>query len=368
VIDTSRLGAMVELLHAFVEAESPSAQPDAVARCGAVVADAANDLVGARPEEIVVDGRTHLRWRFGSGETRVALVGNIDTVWPMGTVGRWPFQVSDGRATGPGAFDMKAGVVQLFHALAELDSLDGIAVLLTADEELGSPSSRALIEETAAGARAALILEPAAGAALKIGRKGVSNYDIVVHGRAAHAGLEPEKGANAAVELAYQVLALGAIARPDAGTTVTPTVVSAGTATNVVPAEARAAVDVRATSIAEQQRVDQAMRALPAHVDGASLEILGGPNRPPLEEAMSADLFARAQRIADGLGMGALSGVSVGGGSDGNFTAGVGVPTLDGLGAVGGGAHADDEHVRLDTIGARTALLAALLREPGLPR
>jgi glutamate carboxypeptidase len=220
-----------------------------------------------------------------------------------------------------------------------------------------------VIEETARGADAALILEPAAGGALKTARKGVSNYDVVVHGRAAHAGLEPEKGANASVELAYQVLALAAIARPEVGTTVTPTVMSAGTATNVVPAEARFAVDVRASSVAEQQRVDDAIRALPPHVEGATVEILGGPNRPPLEAAASEALFVRAQRLAEGLGLGSLRGVAVGGGSDGNFTAAIGVPTLDGLGAVGDGAHAEGEYVVVDEMPRRASLVAALVND-----
>ena len=356
-------GAMVELLAALVEVESPSGEPAAVAKCGDVVADAAKELIGASPERVVVDGRTHLRWRFGTAPSRVVLVGHLDTVWPLGTIGRWPFQLSSGRATGPGAFDMKAGVVQLLHALRSLDDLDGVAVLLTADEEVGSLTSRALIEETALGASAALILEPASGSALKTGRKGVSNYELVVHGRAAHAGLEPEKGANAAIELAHQVLALEAIANADAGTTVTPTVVSAGTATNVVPAAARVAVDVRATTVAEQNRVDEAIRAIATRVPGTSVVVEGGPNRPPLEEAASAELFGLAQRVASDIGIGPLSGVAVGGGSDGNFTAAVGVPTLDGLGAVGDGAHAEGEYVVIDEMPRRAALVAGLVRE-----
>jgi glutamate carboxypeptidase len=353
---------MIELLAALVAAESPSSEPAAVARCGALVAEAAVDLIGEKPEEIEVGGHTHLRWRFGSGPTRVALIGHLDTVWPLGTLDRWPFSVSEGRATGPGAFDMKAGIVQLLYALARLDDLDGVAVLLTADEEIGSPTSRALIEDTARGARAALILEPSAGGALKTARKGVSNYELVVHGRAAHAGLEPEKGANATLAIARHVLALDAIARPADGTTVTPTVLHSGTATNVVPAEARLKIDVRATSVAEQQRVDDAIRALP-DVEGTRIEVIGGPNRPPLEAGASAELFERAQEQAAALGLAPLSAVEVGGGSDGNFTAAIGVPTLDGLGAVGDGAHAEGEYVELAAMPERTALLAALVAD-----
>jgi glutamate carboxypeptidase len=354
---------MVQLLAALVAAESPSSEPAAVAACARLVADAGADLLGEKPDEIVVDGRTHLRWRFGAGPTRVALVGHVDTVWPLGTIDRWPFSVSDGVATGPGAFDMKAGIVQLLHALAGVDDRDGVAVLLTADEELGSPTSRALIEDTARGAEAALILEPSAGAALKTARKGVSNYEVVAHGRAAHAGLEPEKGANAAAEIAHVIVGLAALAKPGDGTTVTPTVVHAGTATNVVPAEASVHVDVRAATAAEQSRVDTALHRLAATVTGTTLEVRGGPNRPPLPTTSSADLFARAQRLAAGLGLAPLEGVEVGGGSDGNFTAALGVPTLDGLGAVGGGAHAEGEHVVLSAMPERVALLAVLVTD-----
>ena len=191
----------------------------------------------------------------------------------------------------------------------------------------------------------------------------MSNYELVADGRAAHAGLEPEKGLNATVEIAHQVLAFEAIARPTTGTTVTPTVMQGGTATNVVPAEARVKVDVRATSIAEQARVDTAIRALAPVVPGVGLEVLGGPNRPPLEASASAALFLRAQRCAAGLGLPALDGVEVGGGSDGNFTAAMGVPTLDGLGPVGDGAHAEGEYVLVDAMPQRAALLAALVRD-----
>ena len=354
---------MVDLLAALVAAESPSSVPEAVTACGRVVAEAAVDLLGEKPEQVVVEDRTHLRWRFGAGQTRVALIGHIDTVWPLGTVERWPFTVQDGLATGPGAFDMKAGIVQLLHALARLDDLDGIAVLLTADEEIGSPTSRHVVEETAAGARAALILEPSAGAALKTARKGVSNYEVVVRGRAAHAGLEPEKGSNATVEMAFAVLALNALAQPLLGTTVTPTVLRSGTATNVVPAEAVLQVDVRTASPEEQRRVDIAARRLIATVPGTTIEVRGGPNRPPLPASASADLFARAQRVAADLGLPALTSVEVGGGSDGNFTAALGVPTLDGLGAVGDGAHAEGEHVVVSTMPERTALLTGLLHD-----
>jgi glutamate carboxypeptidase len=353
---------MLGLLDALVTAESPSSQPDAVLACGRIVTEAAADLIGEKPQEIVVDGCTHLLWRFGS-QTDVVLIGHLDTVWPLGTIDRWAFSVTDGIATGPGAFDMKAGIVQLLYALGRLRDLEGVTVLLTADEEVGSPTSRSLIEETAAGARAALVLEPAAGAALKTARKGVSNYEVSVQGRAAHAGLEPEKGANATVGMAHVVLALTALARPELGTTVTPTVLRSGSATNVVPAEAVLQVDVRATTPEEQQRVDVEVRRLVASVPGTTIVVAGSPNRPPLPPASSADLFARATLLASELGLPPVEGVEVGGGSDGNFTAALGVPTLDGLGAVGGGAHAEGEHVIVDTMEGRSALVAALVKD-----
>jgi glutamate carboxypeptidase len=271
--------------------------------------------------------------------------------------------VTDGIATGPGAFDMKAGIVQLLHALARLPDLAGVTVLLTGDEEIGSPTSRALIEETATGARAALVLEPAAGAALKTARKGVSNYQVSVRGLAAHAGLEPEKGANATVEMAHVVLALTALARPELGTTVTPTVLHSGTAGNVVPAEAVLEVDVRTLTVDEQQRIDAAIREIVASVPGTTVSVAGAPNRPPLPSSSSADLFARAARLSETLGLPSLDAVEVGGGSDGNLTAALGVPTLDGLGAVGGGAHAEGEHVIVNAMEDRTALLAGLVAD-----
>jgi glutamate carboxypeptidase len=237
-------------------------------------------------------------------------------------------------------------------------------VLLTGDEELGSPSSRELIEAEAAGCAAALVLEASAdGGALKTERKGVSLYQVLITGRAAHAGLEPERGVNAAVELAHQLLAATALSDVSRGTTVTPTHSAAGTTTNTVPAAAAFAVDVRVRDAAEQHRVDVAMRALRPVLDGARIEVTGGPNRPPLQADASAALFDRATALAARLGLPPLSRAAVGGASDGNFTAGMGVPTLDGLGAVGGGAHADHEHVLIDELPRRTALLAALVAD-----
>jgi glutamate carboxypeptidase len=257
---------------------------------------------------------------------------------------------------------MKTGLVLALHALAVLGAPDGVTLLVTGDEELGSPSSRGLIEAEAAGCLAALVLEASAdGGALKIARKGTSLYKVRAVGRAAHAGLEPERGVNATVELAHQVLAVAGFADAARGTTVTPTALSSGTVTNTVPAAGAFSVDARMWDAAEQARVHAAMTSLLPVVPGAALGVSGGPNRPPLPESSSARLFARASSIAAGLGLAPLTSASVGGASDGNFTAGVGTPTLDGLGAVGGGAHADHEHVIVDALPGRAALLAALI-------
>jgi glutamate carboxypeptidase len=357
-----QLDEMETALRALVEAESPSEDAGALAACADLVATTGADLLGAGPERVEVDGLTHLRWRFG-GPARVLLLCHYDTVWPLGTLASWPWKVDDGVASGPGAFDMKAGLVQGLFALASLDELDGVCLLATADEEVGSTSSRALIESEAAGAAGALVLEPSAGpaGALKVARKGTSTYELEVAGRAAHAGLEPEKGVNALVELAHQVLALEGLARPELGTTVTPTVASAGTTQNTVPAAARLRVDVRAFEPEEQRRVDQDLRRLEPKVPGARLVVHGKPNRPPLPERSSAELFALASKLASDLGLAPLESAAVGGGSDGNLTAGIGVRTLDGLGAVGGNPHALGEHVVLPAMPERSALVAALV-------
>ena len=362
---------MIADIERLIRCESPSDDLDAVARSAEVVADLGTRLLGAAPERLVLDGRTHLRWRFGD-TPRVLVLGHHDTVWPHGSLATHPFQVRDGVLRGPGCFDMKAGLVMAFHALAALDVRDGVTLLVTGDEELGSPSSRALIEQEARGCAAALVPEASAdGGALKTERKGVSLYEVVVDGRAAHAGLEPERGVNATIETAYQILAVAELGDAAAGTTVTPTRLAAGTTSNTVAAQGRFAVDVRIRTAAEQDRVDAAMRALTPRLPGARVHVTGGPNRPPLAADASADLYDRACLLADRLGVGPLTSAAVGGASDGNFTAGVGTPTLDGLGAVGGGAHADDEHVLVDELPRRTALLRALVTDllrPGARR
>ncbi|MGH2809095.1 MAG: M20 family metallopeptidase [Actinomycetota bacterium] len=355
-----RLDQMVADLGTLVGAESPSSDLAATAHCADIVDELAVEHVGSPAERVVVEGRTHLWWR-SPGPTRVVLIGHFDTVWPLGTVQRWPFARSGERATGPGSFDMKAGIVQLFHAIAARGDRDGIAIVLTSDEEIGSPTSRPLIEEAVAGAGAALVLEPSAEGALKTERKGVSDYRLDVTGRAAHAGLDPEKGINATVELAHQVIAIAALGDASAGTTVTPTMAAAGSSSNSVPASASVHIDVRVPDLAEEARVDTALRALAPVLDDVALELERMGHVPPMSRQISAALYATAQGLAAELGLPPLSEASVGGGSDGNFTASLGIPTLDGLGAVGGNAHAEGEYVVVDAMPERAALVAALV-------
>ena len=348
-------------LERLVATESPSADLAAIARCADVVAELGETALGQSPERVTTGERVHLRWQFG--RPRVVLLGHFDTVWPLGTIERWPFEVEDDRVTGPGVFDMKAGIVQLFLALSTLPDLDGVAVLLNSDEEIGSTTSADLIEDTCRDAAAVLVLEPSADGALKIARKGVGMFTVEVTGRAAHAGLEPERGINATVEAAHQVLAIDTIGNAEVGTTVTATVVTAGTTVNTVPASATVAVDVRAESAAEMQRVDAALQSLSPRLAGAAVKVVPHSVRLPLERAASAQLFERARAIANDIGLGELAGVAVGGGSDGNITSALGVETLDGLGAVGGNAHAEGEWASLAAIPQRATLVSALVRD-----
>jgi glutamate carboxypeptidase len=360
----ARLPAMLDELGNLVRCESPSGDAAALQRSAEAVAVLGERLTGCAPEVIADAGPTHLRWTFGTGPRRVLLVGHHDTVWPLGSLEDHPWSVADGLARGPGCLDMKAGLVQMFHALSVLEDTDGLTIVVNGDEEVGSRTSSGLIEEAARQSPAALVLEMAADdGALKTARKGVSVYEMQVSGRAAHAGLEPERGVNASIEAAHLVLDIAELGDPALGTTVTPTLLRSGTAGNVVPARATLSVDVRAASVAEQQRVDAALRRITAAAPGAAVVAEPGPVCPPMEPAASAGLFATAQRVAGQLGLEPLRGAAVGGASDGNRTAGVGTPTLDGLGAVGGGPHADHEHVNTALMPERTALLAALVAE-----
>ena len=349
--------AMLRDLRTLVEVESPSRDLNALRRSAEAVAALVERRLGGRATLVDGPAGTHLRWSSG-GEPRVLVLGHHDTVFPLGALEHRPFRVEGGRATGPGVYDMSGGLVQAIHGLATLEDLSGVELLVTADEEVGSHHSRALIEERARACGTVLVFEGATeGGHLKVARKGCGTFEVAVRGLASHAGLEPEAGVNALVEAAHQVLAIAALSRPEVGTTVTPTVAAAGTTDNVVPAEATIVVDVRVPSAAEKARVETAFANLPPCLAGAELTVTGSVNRPPMPPEVAAELLAEARRSLPG-----VEGVAVGGGSDGNFTAALGVPTLDGLGAVGGGAHADHEYLVVDSMVERARLAADLVR------
>ncbi|MFD0376267.1 M20 family metallopeptidase [Streptomyces sp. NPDC127112] len=348
--------AMIEDLRTLVEVESPSRDVESLAASAKAVAGIIEHRLGGHAVLVESEAGPHVHWS-GGGEPKVLLLGHHDTVFPLGTLDRRPFTVADGRVTGPGVFDMLGGIVQAVHGLATLADRSGVEILITADEEVGSRSSRALLEERALACGAVLVLEGAAdGGGLKTGRKGCGAFQVSIAGRASHAGLEPTAGINALVEAAHQVLDITAIGRPEAGTTVTPTVASAGTLENVVPAEGSVVVDVRGDGGGERARVESAFAALAPHLPGARISVEGSITRPPMPESAAAGLFAVARRLLPG-----IEGRAVGGGSDGNFTAALGVPTLDGLGAVGGGAHADHEYVLIEAMAERAGLVAGLV-------
>lgn len=361
----ARLEQMLADIQRLVEIETPSENQDAVAQGAAEVAALAAERLEAEPEVIVVDGATHLRLRFGNQKPSVVLVNHQDTVWPVGTLERIPFSNDGTVLRGPGVFDMLTGLVMSLHAAAMLreagQDLNGLSILITGDEELGSPSSRELLEDEITDARAAFVMEGALDTSLKIARKGTSMYTVAVRGRSAHAGLEPEKGINAGIALGELLPKIEALGDAEQGTTVTPTVLSGGTTTNTVPDYASVEVDGRAKTIAEQERVDREIRALTVSREGAEVQVTGKINRPPMERSAAEELFAQAQEIATDMGIDGLTGAEVGGASDGNFTAAAGVPTLDGMGATGGGAHAEHEHALVENIAPRTALLAGLI-------
>ncbi|MFC4947963.1 M20/M25/M40 family metallo-hydrolase [Pseudonocardia sp. GCM10023141] len=349
-----------ERLQRLVAAESPSGYVDGLERCHALLQEWGTPLFG-RPAEIVADqGTPHLLWSATRGPG-VLLLCHVDTVWPLGTIDGWPFTVDGHRATGPGVFDMKAGIVAALEALALCADPTAVSLLVTGDEEIGSPTSRTLIEKVAAGCTAVLVLEPSLDGAVKTARKGGSIYRVDITGRAAHAGLEPHRGVNALIELATQTLTIAGLGDAERETTVTPTVASAGTTTNTVPAAASLRVDVRAWETAELERVHASMHALTATVTGASLTVDGAINRPPLERAGSLDLLTLARRVAGERGLPDVTEAAVGGASDGNFTAALGIPTLDGLGPLGGGPHARHEWADLTSLAERSSLVAGML-------
>lgn len=361
----SRLDQIIADIQTLVEVETPSKDKDAVAEGAAVVADLIAERLGFEAEPVVVGDVTHLRLRVGVDKPKVVLITHQDTVWPIGTLARKPFS-NDGHALrGPGVFDMLTGVVMSIHAAKLLQdaghSLYGLSILVTGDEEVGSITSKDLLLEESEQARAAFVMEGALDTSLKVARKGTSNYTVAVHGVASHAGLDPEKGVNAGIALGLLLPEIAELSNLELGTTVTPTVLKGGTTTNTVPDYAEVEIDARATTIAEQERVDAEIRALTSTVSGATVEVTGGVNRPPMERSAAEELFTRAQKVAAALGVEELEGSEVGGASDGNFTAAAGIPTLDGMGACGAGAHAEHEHTLVDYIAPRTALLAGLI-------
>lgn len=370
-----RESEMARLLGQFVRVESPSDDKAAVDRFGKIVAaewrkrGAKVTFVRSRErgDSVVVNLRSASRASSGSSARRIMLLGHLDTVYEMGTLAKMPFRVSRGRAWGPATFDMKGGLVL---ALAAIDSLkrcgieipSEIACVWTSDEEVGAPSSSALIEREARRSDVVLVLEPSGEplGSLKTSRKGVGEIAIKVHGRAAHAGLKPEQGINAVQELAVQIARVMNWDDPGRGTRVHANVISGGTRTNVIAAEARALFDIRASSISEMRKLEKRFRSLRPILRGARLEIRGGFSRSPLERKMTGALYAHAQTLAEAMG-GKLTEMAAGGGSDGNLTAAIGVPTLDGLGAVGSGAHSVNENIVIRELAPRAALIAGLL-------
>lgn len=364
---------ILDFIRWLVEQESMSREASATARIAENFGDRLSQL-GASVE-LLADpqfGKT-VRARFdltdgqSEDDKQLMIVGHLDTVWPTGTLAARPFRVEAGRAYGPGIFDMKAGVAIATFALRAIKALGRttrrqIVMLMTCDEETGSHFSRPLIEDEARRACAALVLEPAIpGGAVKTARKGVGEFELIVRGKPAHAGNNPRGGISAITEMAHQVLAINGLVDYGRGTTLNVGVVRGGVLSNVIAAEAWAAIDMRFENIEEGHRIEQAMQRLKPVLDGARLEVRGGINRPPLLRTPEiAALFAQARELAAEIDYDLREG-AVGGGSDGNFIAALGVPVLDGLGVDGAGAHAEHEHILIDDIPRRAALLTRLI-------
>jgi len=363
---------MVRVLRSIVEIESPSLDKAAVDRCGARVA--ADFRRRGGDVRILRDARRGnlVRVEIGASKSpeasQILVLGHLDTVYPIGTLRRMPFRVADRRAWGPGTFDMKGGIVLALFAVEALRALRitprrKIVFLWTSDEEIGSEASRSVIEKEARRSKAVLVLEPSLGrdGRAKTQRKGIGEVEVIVHGRAAHAGVDPERGVNAAHELALQIARLMRMNDARRGITVQANVISGGTVTNVVPEFARAQVDVRFARARDARGLERRLLGLRPILKGARIEVRGGINRPPLERTAGvARLFRQAQAIAREIGF-RLDEASTGGGSDGNSTAAMGVPTLDGIGVVGDGAHSLREHVVVRELPRRVAMLAGLL-------
>jgi len=366
-----RESAMTLLLRQFVRAESPSLDKAAVDRFGKIVA-AEWRKRGARVSLLRQRERgDHIRseWnpRGKGAKGQILVLGHLDTVYGLRTLARMPFRLSRGRAYGPGTFDMKGGLVIALFAVDALVAAGRvpqkrIVFLWTSDEEIGSGTSRSVIEREARRSEAVLVLEPALGldGRVKTGRKGVGEFEIVATGRSAHAGLNPEDGVNAIQEIALQIARISEWNQPRLGITVNAGLIEGGTRTNVIPEHARVVIDVRATGAAGMQTLERKFRGLRPYLHGAKLHVRGGFNRPPMERKNSAALYSKARGIAMEMGF-RLGEAYVGGGSDGNFTAALGVPTLDGLGAVGKAAHSPQENILIRALPQRAALVAGLL-------
>ena len=348
----------LDFLRELVELESPTGNTS-------VMCERMADELGALGGTPTREGE-HLRADFPGDGAPLVLLGHLDTVWPGGTLATMPWRVEGDRAYGPGSYDMKGGLVVMLEAIRISGPRRALRVVLTADEEIGSPSARDTLARAAAGAAAAFVCEPPTSRGdLKTARKGIGRFTLRVKGRAAHSA-EPRRGVSAIEELARLTLTLHALNDGSSGITVNVGVISGGTRENVVPAEATALVDVRVPTLVERERVDRILGELEAESEGASVELGGGWTRPPLERSPGAGvLFERAREHGRALGLD-LHEASVAGGSDGNLLGALGVPVLDGLGAQGGGAHAAGEHVLVPSLDVRAQLLARILRDPGV--
>ncbi len=349
---------MLSALEKLVRLESPT---EDLAACRAVIelaSQIALDVLGTPAQIREVNGRPVFWW--GAQNPDVIVLAHLDTVWPKGSF-QSLWSIKENVASGPGIFDMKAGFIQALFAMKGIDG--SVALVATSDEETGSTTSKDFIKEISAKAKAVLVVEATLNGKVKTGRKGTAMYQVKIHGKASHAGLEPEKGINATVEMGHAILAVSGFENKELGTTVVPTMLRSGNTTNTVPDLAVLDIDVRSFSMAELQRVDAAVRNLSAVNSAARYEITGGFNRPPLETTSTMALYERAERVAKALGMPPLGHASVGGASDGNFAAAAGAQVLDGLGAVGNGAHAAHEWVDITTLENRSALLHALIKD-----
>ena len=349
---------MLSALEKLVRLESPTEDLDACRAVIELASQIALDVLGVPAQIREVNGRPVFWW--GAQNPDVIVLAHLDTVWPKGSF-QSLWSIKENVASGPGIFDMKAGFIQALFAMKGIDG--SVALVATSDEETGSTTSKEFIKEISAKAKAVLVVEATLNGKVKTGRKGTAMYQVKIHGKASHAGLEPEKGINATVEVGHAILAVSGFENKELGTTVVPTMLRSGNTTNTVPDLAVLDIDVRSFSMAELQRVDAAVRNLTAVNSAARYEITGGFNRPPLETTSTMALYERAERVAKALGMPPLGHASVGGASDGNFAAAAGAQVLDGLGAVGDGAHAAHEWVDITTLENRSALLHALIKD-----